>query len=64
VTTIELGPGGEGTLRLRRFAQREYPLRTGLAAGSTTRLYIPRDNLARPWQLLVDAEQGAQVCRA
>ncbi len=64
VTTIELGPGGEGTLRLRRFAAREYPLRTGLAAGSTTRLYIPRDNLARPWQLLVDAEQGANVCRA
>jgi hypothetical protein len=64
VTTIELGPGGEGTLRLRRFAAEEYPLRTGLAAGSTTRLYIPRDNLARPWRLLVDAGQGALVCRS
>lgn len=64
VTTIELGPGGEGTLRLRRFAEREYPLRTGLAAGSTTRLYIPRDRLARPWQLLVDADHGAVVCRS
>ena len=62
VTTIELGPGGEGTVRLRRFAA-EYPLSTGgLAPGSTTRLFIPRDGVARPWQLLVEAD-GATVCR-
>ncbi|HKF83384.1 MAG TPA: hypothetical protein VKB23_10545 [Solirubrobacterales bacterium] len=64
VTTIELGPGGEGTVRLRRFADDEYPLSTGgLAPGSTTRLYIPPDRLRRPWQLLVEADQGALVCR-
>jgi hypothetical protein len=65
VTTIELGPGGEGRVRLRRFAEQEYPLSTGdLAPGSTTRLYIPRDGLRRPWQLLVEADRGALVCRA
>jgi hypothetical protein len=64
VTTIELGPEGEGTVRLRRFAEDEYPLSTGgLAPGSTTRLYIPRDRLQRPWQLQVEADGGAVVCR-
>lgn len=63
VTTIELGPGGGGTVKLRRFARHEYPLDSGaLAAGSTTRLFIPRDRLARPWRLLVEAPQGARVC--
>jgi hypothetical protein len=63
-TTIELGPGGEGTVKLRRFAGREYPLSSGgLPAESTTRLVIPRDRLARPWQLLVEADGGARVCR-
>jgi hypothetical protein len=65
VTTIELGPGGEGAVRLRRFASGEYPLETGgLAPGSTTRLYIPRDRIQRPWQLLVEADRGATVCSA
>jgi hypothetical protein len=65
VTTIELGPGGEGKVSLRRFARSEYPLSTGgLPGGSTTRLYIPRDRVARPWQLLVEAAQGAVVCRS
>lgn len=64
VTTVELGPGGEGRVRLRRFAGREYPLDSGaIQGGSTTRLYIPRDRLRRPWQLLVEADQGALVCR-
>jgi hypothetical protein len=63
-TTIELGPGGEGTLRLRRFADRGYPLNSGsLPAGSTTRLSVPRDRLQRPWRLLVEADRGAIVCR-
>lgn len=65
VTTVELGPRGEGTVKLRRFAEREYPLDSGpLAAGSTTRLFIPRDRLQRPWRLLVEAPRGARVCRA
>jgi hypothetical protein len=63
-TTIEVGPGGEGTVKLRRFARHEYPLNSGaLPAGSTTHLSIPRDRLARRWQLLVEADQGASVCR-
>ena len=63
-TTIELAPRGEGTVKLRRFARHEYPLSSGaLPAGSTTHLSIPRDRLARRWQLLVEAGQGASVCR-
>lgn len=62
-TTIELGPGGSGTVSLRRFATGSYPLVTeGVPAGSTTRLYIPRDQSSRPWQLLVQAPQGARIC--
>lgn len=64
-TTIELGPRGEGTVRLRRFARDEYPLGSGaLPAGSTTRLYVPSDRADRPWELLVRARQGATVCRS
>ena len=63
MTTIALGPG-EGRVRLRRFARRGYPLDSGvLPAGSTTRLFVPRDRLARPWLLLVEAGRGARVCR-
>lgn len=63
-TTIELGPGGEGAVKLRRFARSEYPLNSGgLPAGSTTRLFIPRDRIERPWRLLVEAPRGARVCR-
>ena len=62
-TTIELGPGGSGTVSLRRFATGSYPLATeGVPAGSTTRLYIPRDQSSRPWQLLIQAPQRALVC--
>jgi len=63
-TTVELGPGGPGAIRLRRFARAGYPLSTeGVAAASTTRLYVPRDLAPRPWRLLVEAGQGATVCR-
>jgi MFS family permease len=64
VATVELPPGDPGTIRLRRFAVAEYPLVSeGIAAGSTTRLSIPRDRSARPWLLQVEAAQGATVCR-
>jgi MFS family permease len=64
VTTVELGPGGPGTIRLRRFARAGYPLVSeGIAAGSTTRLSIPRDRSTRPWLLRAEAAQGATVCR-
>jgi hypothetical protein len=64
VTTVELPPGGPGTIRLRRFAVAEYPLvGEGIAGGSTTRLSVPRDRSPRPWLLLVEAARGAKVCR-
>ncbi|HEY5053162.1 MAG TPA: hypothetical protein VII45_07100 [Solirubrobacterales bacterium] len=64
VTKVEFGPGGPGTIRLRRFATGEYPLVTeGIAGGSTTLLYVPRDAVARPWRLQAEAAQGAVVCR-
>jgi hypothetical protein len=64
VTTVEFGPGGPGTIRLRRFARAGYPLVSeGIAGGSTTRLSIPHDRSARPWLLQVEAAQGATVCR-
>jgi len=64
VTTVELPPGGPGTIRLRRFAVAEYPLVSeGVAGGSTTRLSVPRDRSPRPWLLLVEAAQGATICR-
>lgn len=63
VATVRLPPGGPGTVRLRRFASGEYPLVTeGLAAGTTTALYIPRDRSPRPWRLQVDAPRGATLC--
>ena len=64
VATVELAPGAPGTIRLRRFATGTYPLSSeGIAAGSLTRLRIPRDEAARPWLLRVEAAQGGTVCR-
>lgn len=63
-TTVELGPGQPGAIRLRRFATAAYPLASeGITAGSTTRLNVPEDLAKRPWQLQVEAPQGAKVCR-
>lgn len=63
-TTIQLLAGGAGTVKLRRFARHDYPLESGpLAPGSTTSLTVPADRLQRPWQLLVEADRGALVCR-
>lgn len=63
-TTIQLLAGGAGTVKLRRFAGSEYPLDSGpLTPGSTTSLTIPADRLHRPWQLLIEADRGALVCR-
>jgi hypothetical protein len=64
LTRIELAAGDPGTIRLRRFAADEYPLVTeGIPGGSTILLRIPRDRVARPWRLQVDAAQGGSVCR-
>lgn len=63
-TTIELPDGEPGAIRLRRFATGDYPLASeGIAPGSTTVLRIPADRSSRPWQLEVEAPQGATVCR-
>lgn len=64
LTTVEFAPGAPGTIRLRRFAVHEYPLSSeGIAAGSTTRLSVPRDGAARPWRLRAEGARGARVCR-
>jgi hypothetical protein len=64
LTRVALAPGEPGAIRLRRFAT-DYPLVTeGVAGGSTVLLRIPPDRAERPWQLQVDAAQGARVCPA
>ena len=62
VTTIELPPGRQGTIFIRRFAH-SYPVAVrSVAAPSTTTIRFPPDAAARPWRLRVRAEQGARVC--
>jgi hypothetical protein len=64
VTGIEVAAGGHAAFSLRRFAAGEYPVRTEGAPGdSTTFLRVPRDRVARPWLLHVEAEQPVRVCR-
>jgi hypothetical protein len=61
---IEVMPGGRAAFSLRRFASGEYPVVTEGAPGdSTTFLRIPRDAVARPWHLRVEAAQRVRVCR-
>lgn len=64
-TKIEVPPGPQAVLSLRRFATEEYPVPVAKAeGGSTTVLRVPRDEAPqRHWYLQVDAEQGARVCR-
>ena len=64
VTGIQVAPGGPAAFSLRRFADGEYPVATeGAPGGSTTFLRIPRDRVARPWRLRVEAAQPVRVCR-
>jgi hypothetical protein len=64
VTGIEVPPGGHADFSLRRFAAGEFPVRTEGAPGdSTTFLRVPRDRVARPWRLHVEADQPVRVCR-
>ena len=63
MATIHFPAGGEGAIRLRRFAAGEYPLVSeGIPARSTSRLFIPADSAAREWRLRVEAGPGALVC--
>lgn len=63
VTRIEVAPGPEASLGLRRFATGEYPVPIEALGGSTTLLRIPPDASSRPWRLQAIARQGAEVCR-
>jgi hypothetical protein len=64
LTRIELAPGGEAQLTLRRFAEGEFPVTLPPApGGSVTVLRVPRDASPRPWYLHVGAAQPARVCR-
>jgi hypothetical protein len=60
---IEVAPGPQAGLSLRRFATGEYPVPTEGAPGdSLTILRIPADKAPQPWYLLVEATQPAWVC--
>jgi hypothetical protein len=64
LTRIELAPGPEAQLTLRRFAEGEFPASLPPAPGeSVTILHVPRDESPRPWHLHVEAAQPARVCR-
>ncbi|HEX5610218.1 MAG TPA: hypothetical protein VFX45_09015 [Solirubrobacterales bacterium] len=64
LTRVEIAPGPDVSIGLRRFAAGEYPVETdGIPGGSVTLLRIPRDGAPQPWFLQVRAEQPAQVCR-
>jgi hypothetical protein len=63
-TIVRVPPGGEAAIRIRRYATAGYPLADeAVAGGSSTELDVPADAARRPWSLLVEAEQGAEVCR-
>jgi MFS family permease len=64
-TRIEVAPGEEAHLNLRRFSPRgEYPVPTaGAAGGSVVVLRVPRDESPRPWYLHAEAAQAVRVCR-
>jgi hypothetical protein len=61
---IEVAPGPEADLSLRRFAEGEFPVPIAPApGGSVTVLRVPRDESPRPWYLHVEATQPVRVCR-
>jgi hypothetical protein len=62
---VEVGPGAEAQMVMRRFADApEYSVGLPPAPGeSTTVIDIPRDNAPNPWYLHVSAGQVVRVCR-
>jgi len=63
-TRIEVPPGPEAHLSMRRFAVGEFPVPFPAApGGSTLVLNVPRDESPRHWYLHVTAEQPVRVCR-
>lgn len=63
VTRIEVPPGEDAELNLRRFATDEFPIPTEDApAGEVTVLEIPADESTRPWRMEVEADRPVRVC--
>lgn len=61
---IEVAPGPQAAVSLRRFAAEEFPVHTGGApGGSAVTLRIPRDAAPQPWRLHLEAQQAARVCQ-
>lgn len=63
VSSVHFAAGAPGTIGLRRFAATYSLVTEGVAAGSTTKVYVPRDRARQPWRLEAAAPQGATVCR-
>lgn len=62
-TRIEVAPGPQAEVALRRFAQNGFPVHAaGVPGGSSARLTIPRDTAPQPWVLKVEARQTVRVC--
>jgi hypothetical protein len=56
-------PGGDVSLRLRRFAGETFPIGAGTIAGSeSVSIAIPEDRSSRPWQLQVTGHGPVAVC--
>jgi hypothetical protein len=64
-TRVEVAPGDEATLAMRRFSgPGEFPVVLPSAPSeSTTVLNIPRDTAPNPWYLHVGTAQKVRVCR-
>jgi hypothetical protein len=63
-TRIEVAPGADAHLALRRFSDGEFPVLLPPAPGGrVTVLHIPPDPSPRLWYLHVEAAQPARVCR-
>lgn len=63
VTRIEVPPGADAELSLRRYATDEFPVPTeGAPAGEVTLLEIPADESTRPWRMEIEAGQPVRVC--
>jgi hypothetical protein len=59
---LELGRGG-GRARLRRYASEEFPVELGAVPAGSSRLAIPADGSAEPWELELVADGPVSVCR-
>ncbi len=64
LTRIEVPPGPEAQLSMRRFDTEEFPVSLAPAPGnSAVVLHVPRDESPRPWYLHVSAQRPVRVCR-